>query len=441
MQHSHWNPLGFAVPAAAASEAFPDQYHIGSQHPGFADAIATEKYHKDHKNLKVSTIMLVIGCLMLFLTVLMPIWESSRLMNDPTFVYFIGREYCRMIMLLCAFAIFLYAAMILLLFGFAREEGRTQQNVMGTATTVITVLGLALLLVAQPLKSESRSAYEELFFRAGTGPRTQRLMEYSAALSALRNQSACASQISVEQCAGYQESQPYTGYLKAIEGAYKCAGFGWDGHGAVPAATLASLAAAAAEAGSGASDDGSVAAEDQSATEAASPDSLANGDVVAGADADASEIGLLSASSSKSGKTLSGALQKLADKQASANPPAKVRAGPRAGDAFGTGLLQTSQAVQRAKQPPAGVSLGEYPPTLFTDANYQTSCDGMAARVLRYEAMEAADMFYHEGVALVFCAIATMMLQVVSMCMDSSSMGPAHGKSIRFAPASHAVPQ
>lgn len=403
----------------------------GWENDDFVDAAINEmspdwvQDGKYHRGIKPSRIVLGVGALMLFLTVTMPIWEAYRLMFDPTFIYFVGREYCMLVIVVCVSAIFLYCAMIILLFGCAREEGKTQHNVMGTVTTVITVLGLALLVIAPPLKRDSETAYEDLFFRCASTPRTQRLMEYSGVLQTLRNSSSeCAGQVSVEQCEGFQESQPYTGYLKAIESSYKCSGFCWGSAVATPAALVPLID------GSDDDDDAAASAEDAVNYTVALNDTVAP----------TGGVGLLS-ERPKSGITLVGALQKLAAekvrRQSAASP--QRRAGQqRAGGSMS--LLSTDHADARAEDSARAVESGAqtYPPTLFTDANYQTSCDGMAARVLRYEAMEVADMLYIEGVVLVFVAIVVMLVEIIGTCTSFSWLGDwspdfdDYGKGMRY---------
>jgi len=362
----------------------------GQEQDDFVDAAINEmspdwvQQSKYHRGIKPSRIVLGVGSLMLLLTVTMPVWEAYRLMLDPTFAYFIGREYCMSIIALCMSAIFLYCMMIVLLFSCAREEGKTQHSVLGSVTTVITVLGLCLLLIAQPLKRDSKDAYEDLFFRCASAPRMQLLVEHSMVLQTLRNSSsACAAQVSVEQCEGFQESHPYTGYLKAIEGSYRCAGFCWGG-------------------------DVTAAPADKTANTTVAPE--------AGA-------GLLSQERPRPGITLvSTLLSELA----------RRRAGQRAGSS--ASLLSTDHAVVRA----VVKGIQSYPPTLFTDANYQTSCDGMAARVLRYRAVEVADMLYIEGVVLVFVAILVMFLELVETCTSFAWLAAwspdldNFGKGLRF---------
>lgn len=357
---------------------------------------------KRKSRLAPSHFMLICGCLMLILTVIVPCWESKRLMADPTFVYFVGREYCLWTVLACLIAILTYSLMIVLLFGCARSEAKTQHSVFGIATTVITMLGLTMLLISQPLRYDSKAAYEELFFHCSDGPRTKKITEYAAVLQSLRSQPDCAKLESVEKCDGYHESQPYTGFLKELEATYMCTGFCY---------------------GTG------------SLVDAVNP--IVNGSQQAPVSSNA-VVAPPAAANTTDKKRDAGLMQ--------------LTGGLNAGS---QGLVATLQqfahqnSVSHLQQMPSGPSLLSvgaspvansattqvYPPTLFTGANYKASCDGMAARALRYKAMESANFFYFEGIALVFSAIAVMFLQVAGMCSSLNHVWIGKPRGHRAPPA------
>lgn len=61
---------------------------------------------------------------------------------------------------------------------------------------------------------------------------------------------------------------------------------------------------------------------------------------------------------------------------------------------------------------------GIYPPTLYSNANYQNSCDGMAARDLKYQAMHVAQMVYCEGIFLLGSVLLGGLLKVCGFCVQ-----------------------
>jgi len=58
--------------------------------------------------------------------------------------------------------------------------------------------------------------------------------------------------------------------------------------------------------------------------------------------------------------------------------------------------------------------------TLFSDANYETNCDGAAAHAIRFHAMETSQTLYLEGVILLLIAVGTMMVTFVGACVRQS---------------------
>merc|ERR1719487_3098733 len=58
-----------------------------------------------------------------------------------------------------------------------------------------------------------------------------------------------------------------------------------------------------------------------------------------------------------------------------------------------------------------------YPPTLFSDANYKASCEGMAARDMRNFAGDIGFQTFYQGIYLVLIAIATGFLKLIGFCV------------------------
>lgn len=58
-----------------------------------------------------------------------------------------------------------------------------------------------------------------------------------------------------------------------------------------------------------------------------------------------------------------------------------------------------------------------YPPTLFSDANYQASCEGMAARSMRNFAGDIGHQTFFQGLFLVVIAVATGFLKLLGFCV------------------------
>jgi hypothetical protein len=64
-----------------------------------------------------------------------------------------------------------------------------------------------------------------------------------------------------------------------------------------------------------------------------------------------------------------------------------------------------------------------YPPTLFSDANYQASCEGMAGRDMKNFAGDIGYQMFYQGIYLVLIAIATGFLKLAGFCSRRDAVG------------------
>ena len=73
-----------------------------------------------------------------------------------------------------------------------------------------------------------------------------------------------------------------------------------------------------------------------------------------------------------------------------------------------------------------------YPPTLFSDANYKASCEGMAARDMRNFAGDIGFQTFYQGIYLVLIAIATGFLKLIGFCVRKDTDRELLGSHGRF---------
>lgn len=69
---------------------------------------------------------------------------------------------------------------------------------------------------------------------------------------------------------------------------------------------------------------------------------------------------------------------------------------------------------------PVNTTFIPYPPTLFSQNNYQVSCEGAAARHIRFFVASSATSFMQEGVFLILVSVAVGLLKLISYCRGSS---------------------
>jgi len=390
-----------------------------------------------------------LGFLMLLLLIIMPMWNSIRLLYDQVFVYFVGRVWPFFTILACLGSVLLYVA----LYRHAQnlidqEEYRHDHTHMKTVmSTVLATLGLLLVLISLPIQRESQLAYNDVSFDCDRGTSTVGLFSYASALKTIRTSSTCSTFPTVEQCDGFQHSQPFTGFLKYLELSHECAGFCSSVNSssaaippvapapAGPAAAAPSLKPVTLEAVIASKLEQTGAPQNQATPRQLSAPAASAGSysVVSPSSNSAPSVGPTASSSTKGGHTLVDAMQHLAaqktveikheklQKKQHARPrslqqglallaPARGLLPKRLQQAAhaSSKLMRTSNSSAPTYPQPGKIAA--YPPTLFSSANYQASCDGMVMLSLRHGAVEAGKSLFLEGVILLFIACAIALL-------------------------------
>mmetsp|Transcript_108292 Transcript_108292/g.305295 ORF Transcript_108292/g.305295 Transcript_108292/m.305295 type:complete len:418 (+) Transcript_108292:321-1574(+) len=396
----------------------------------------------------------------------------------------------------CVGTVFLYATLILLFFACAREEAKTYSTVYTIVSIILTALGLALLMLSVPLAAQTLDVYQEIFSNCQFGPRTQRLYEYSTVLQGIRATPECQTKESVSMCDGYQESMPYTGFLKDLEGRFGCAGFCFGNSTSAAAAVAVAAepemppppmpedttetAQEPAEAAPPAADASAPSATAQEPAmlyaERSSGDAASKGEILATAlhrfateqehpeqfGSPEPHIGKIMSLRLKG--TIAGSKQDGPRSKGKTEAKAKrkqhkewrpkhqdaaegalsllqwdhVQELPAAWKGGFAGFSKTLQAPPGPDSPvetlestteepgqevPEMVMAtpgrqGMSPPSLFSDAAAQASCDGMAARSLKFKAFESAQLLYYEGVFLIICVLVGALVKICGLCVQ-----------------------
>lgn len=314
--------------------------------------------------LYARNIFMVSGVVVLFLLCIVPIWNSLALMRDNNYMFWVGDSLPMWIIVLCCLTSLLYMFTILFFFRHARPQVQTEQTIMMIANVFITFLGLVLMLVSLPLSRQAIETYNNLMHRCDYSEQTHRMYEYSQVLQNIRATPACASKYSVEECVGYESAEPYTGFLKTMEEEFRCSGFCYR----TPQQLTANLELKHQTSVPGQTA-AVLAAMGQSVHKNHHEDHV-------------TPISLLAAAVDSSRR----------DRAKLASQSSQRRA-------FATSTLPT------------------FPPTLFSDANYQASCEGMAARDMKNFAGDIGFQTFYQGIYLVLIAIATGFLKLIGYCV------------------------
>lgn len=367
---------------------------------------------------------LLAGTLFVISVCAVPIWDAVRLLDDEAIIYFLGQDLPLCTIVACWLATMGYVIMVTLVFRFARPEHRTEQTVLMMGTIISTALGLSFLCISQQMMFKMQPVYMNLFSNCPTGEKTHELYEYSLALHQLRTKPTCVNLVSVEQCKGFREVQPYTDVLRAMEQNYECSGF------CVPTLNELDLQPSKGNvintpnvnksqpSNASVPHKGNVV----NPLKVTRPPNMNNSQPVsasvphkgAGAASIPKNASLLSVIGQIKPRPFIGALRHLASER-----QWQWRRG-RGGGANGASLLQVEVAeVTQHRQPPLlhgpplqPGKIGTYPPTLFSRANYEASCEGMTARTVKHLALDVATVLYKSGLSLLAGSVAVTLLTI-----------------------------
>lgn len=388
---------------------------------------------RNKQSLWTRTALSWIGDLILTLAVIMPVWDSFRLVYDAAYVFFLGRFWPVCTIVLCVAVLLWYVLAMRIGFKYAWEGYKTEQTVLIIAMVATTALGLGLLMISVPLRREAADARHELFDNCQFGSRTQRLYEYSTVLHGIRDLPACRVKDSITECGGYGELLPYTGFLLNLEEKYHCSGFCWSPQVKKAAASAAQISGAQGISGAmvpGVQPDVAAPANgtlpmrtlprvvpeasapfrntlaDPEAMNEGTPSSLKDAIRQISVQPTVATSSSDSSASNVRGSSTRQAQSLLATGASFARQQALERLGPQV-------VLRQMNTSNSTRMPGRTYS---YPPTLFSKANYGTSCDGVVARDLKFKAMAIGYSFYLQGAALLISTIIIGFLRVMMLC-------------------------
>jgi len=341
-------------------------------------------------------LFITFGTLILLVICAVPIANAAALLDDFNFVFWAGRTLPTWLMTFCGMAVVLWILTGVLFFKYSRPSSRSEQSIVMIAHTFITMLGLIFMMVSLSLVSTANDTYDNLHRRCQFSDETHKVFEFSQVLHALRSQPGCKDKFSVENCDGYQDAPPYTTFLKSLEDEFRCSGFCYlpPGQPVDTSPALLSL---------------SVLSHKRSRARN-TPAARSQQDMIlsAGTGATASQQkGTASNATSQNEKEL--IVDGGSSNATSQNEKELIVDG-------GGNLLNTTAGKKQSSLKKA--SNLDYPPALFSDSQFQVSCDGTAARDMRDFAGDIGHQLWYQGLYLVSISIGTGFLKLVGFCVS-----------------------
>jgi len=412
-------------------------------------------------------VFMAVGTTLLFFLTVVPVWNAIALLHDPNYTFWCGRNVpIWTIALLCS-VVGLYMASIFVFFTSSRPQAQTEQTILMLASVFLTTLGLILILLSLPLSEQAVYTYNNLMHRCDVSDQTHRLFEYSQVLQGIRQGDECRYKYSVEECDGYADAAPYTKFLKTMEDSFRCSGFCYRPPAEVvvepvastseaPSTTFALLPIKEHTTSPGLWPLKKQKVKTERAKKAKKHDSQSNGKKAKVASEQQGPDEGKAKKASEQGPD-KGKAKKASEQQGPKAKVASEQQGPNKGKAkvaseqlrvaseqLGPdiiwpahallGLRSTRGHLQERSGEEASLSassdsagqervstrhqraLDYYPPTLYSDSNYQASCEGMAARDMKHFAGDVSYQMFFQGIFLVVIAVVIGFLKLMGFC-------------------------
>lgn len=296
----------------------------------------------------------ITGAIVVALLCVVPLWNAGALLADSNYVFWIGITLPCQVFVVVVCVLTGYVVTVYVFFSFSPAPAQNEQTIMMVSNMFVTLLGVILMLLSQPLCRQANYAYDELMHHCEYSQLTHRTFEYSQVLHNIRRQPDCLEKRSVEECTGYAEAAPYTWFLKALEADFRCSGFCFR---------------------------------------------------------------------PQLGRQTNGSLDMVSHTWRPRSP-VPMPHGTKVPD-----VMDEPTGVHRHRRQEVEVS--RYPPTLFSNANYKSSCEGMAARDMKNFVGDIGHQSFAQGLYLLLIAIATGFLKLVTHCRYGP---PPAGDQVMYRP-------
>lgn len=167
---------------------------------------------------------IVVGVVALLLLFAVPTWNSLRMLNNASCLFWLGHGWPFSVLFFCAGLIKAYVTIVFFLFRYASVEVQSAKAIVITAGMFMTIAGLFFISSSVVLSSQVETTRSNILTHCTYSEQTHELYRYARTMENIRKRPSCAFKHSVEACAGYEDRAEYTAFLKQMEIDWSCAG-------------------------------------------------------------------------------------------------------------------------------------------------------------------------------------------------------------------------
>lgn len=164
------------------------------------------------------------GTIIAVLMIGIPSWNAVVLLSDVILMQFVRWWWSAAMLVTCFFLLLFVLSTLCLFTHCGRQEVKSDPAHVSVASMLVTLYGAILVLMSFPLAEMNSTLKQEVLFSCGAGRHTHTLYEEFLFLSHLRADPDCASQETVETCAGYTETSESL-FLRTLENDLRCSGY------------------------------------------------------------------------------------------------------------------------------------------------------------------------------------------------------------------------
>jgi hypothetical protein len=384
---------------------------------------------------RTSDVFIFAGVALLTSVCIVPIWNALDLLHDDNFLYWVGPTLPLTLLFVCFATITIYVVFVSCFFSRAPPTGHTSQHIILIPSLFLISLGLMFMLVAMPMSERSHNTYNNLMHRCHESDETRKLHEYSQVLHNIRALPTCITRYSVVECEGYRDLKPHATFLKVLEDKYECSGFCYTPVEPpvaqfAPPPYLPGPALPTLPTGAAVLTPAPTALTTTTTTMAACmlriPPECGASNIQANSIWNEACVACnvkcrCSFDWASNAPTLPGVCSCVAA-NTTTGPPGVPAVGllQLRGESFESASASARASSRRLVQlPGAFPSAAAYPPTLFSQRNYQAACESMAARDVMNVAGAFSYQIFHIGCYLVGISILFGLLKSCGYCIPA----------------------
>lgn len=169
---------------------------------------------------------LLAGVLMWFVICMIPIYGAIRIWTNTVYSYFVGDYVSELMIAICVGMLIFYLFTVWAFFTCGRDEEKTEDNLLAILLLTSLLLGVGLLIMAYLYSDVYGGAVEDMSDDCMSWSKSGTLYDEYQMLLAIRETDSCKDLVSVTLCDAYNASDySEISMLETIEATYMCAGY------------------------------------------------------------------------------------------------------------------------------------------------------------------------------------------------------------------------